>query len=466
MNVTLGPTIARVSGRIPTQAVEAMTLTLRYRPKGYQHTTLFKLHKWDGWKSLLRQDEADYVFPTGLWPRVRQGLAQAAVPVTVDDTRETIQGTPVIQTPSGLTLYDDQQDVLQAALDSDGRGLLNLATNFGKTELMACLSLSYGGPTLVMVAWRKLLTETAGRLRDLLQEPVGELGAGRKPRGSERVIVAMPQTARPGAWLDPIRVLLVDEAHNVSPVSWFPLLGRCPAPVRFGLSGTIREVQPLIIEAFLGPLLIEVEEKALVDLGRSATPRIWMPNVQVPSSVPSMSDYSTLYAQGIVGNVSRNRMIVEACQWTASQRLRTLVLVWAIQHGRTLSAMLTDKGLTTDFVSGQTVDPTYLDRAVERLVSGETQVLVASGIFNQGVNIPELEVLINAAGWRSPLATRQKLGRALRRKPHGANEVLVIDPYDWGNRLLEKHSDDRLRTYQRQGFQVSTGALQALLRTT
>ena len=75
-------------------------------------------------------------------------------------------------------------------------------------------------------------------------------------------------------------MLLVDEVHTVTRATWFPIFAACPAPIRLGVSGTIRESKKkLILEAHFGPILHEVREREMSDAGRSAKPCILMPRV-------------------------------------------------------------------------------------------------------------------------------------------------------------------------------------------
>ena len=72
-----------------------------------------------------------------------------------------------------------------------------------------------------------------------------------------------------------------------------------------------------------------------------------------------------------------------------------------------------------------------------------------STIFDEGVDIPEVNVLIIAAGGKSEVKTIQRIGRGLRKKKVGG--VLVFDFKD-ASKFLDRHSIDRIKVYQKEGF--------------
>jgi superfamily II DNA or RNA helicase len=82
-------------------------------------------------------------------------------------------------------------------------------------------------------------------------------------------------------------------------------------------------------------------------------------------------------------------------------------------------------------------------KAIKDLNEGRLDILIASDIFKEGVDIPTVPTLINAAGQKSKVATIQRIGRALRPKPPH-NKALIIDFID-GNEPLKRHSLQRFK---------------------
>jgi superfamily II DNA or RNA helicase len=505
------PTFAEIQGRVPSQFLQALRETLRYREEGYQHTYLYKTQLRDlkilqngeaaaitaglpvppeltqsieaakrklaavGWQYMIRQLKHTTVIPAGLVHRVLPVAEAAGLKVERTDIHldrlETDHLACVLS--DGTKLYPDQEEALRTVV-KEQRGLLALAVNFGKTELAGAVAATYPGEKFLMLVNRDtLLHQTKDRLEKRLNRRVAWLGGGGFKEALAQakrsaITVAMIQSlykhkGQPELlkFLESVRILVVDEVHTVTPKMWFPILGACRAPMRIGMSGTVKEVHsPLPVEAFFGPVLMEVKETQLVEAGRSAEAIILMPNAG--ALVNDGLDYKVEYEEAIVNNTSRNELLVRAVQWAAHRGLRSLVLFYRLEHGAELQRRLERAGVASVCVHGKSPYQ-EIEEAKAALTARRLQAIVASTIFNTGVDLPAAEVLVNVAAWKSPLATAQKLGRILRRKLEGRNLALVIDPWDYGSRRLKRHSESREKLYDRRGFTVHRGTLEDLL---
>ena len=86
----------------------------------------------------------------------------------------------------------------------------------------------------------------------------------------------------------------------------------------------------------------------------------------------------------------------------------------------------------------------------QKIKDGTIKYFVVSSIYNDSVSLPHVRVLINAAGGKSQISTRQRLGRALT----GDKEMTLIDSLDLGHKTLKKHSIIRLESYRAEGYKV------------
>jgi superfamily II DNA or RNA helicase len=124
-------------------------------------------------------------------------------------------------------------------------------------------------------------------------------------------------------------------------------------------------------------------------------------------------------------------------------------LVRNIEHGLELEKMIEG----SLFVHGSK-DSDFRKDVIDRMESGDLQYVIASNIFNEGISINAIRVLIVASGGKSKIETVQRLGRALR-KDEGKEEAIVYDFYDYGNKYTSRHSEERMRTYKKVGFPVN-----------
>ena len=76
--------------------------------------------------------------------------------------------------------------------------------------------------------------------------------------------------------------------------------------------------------------------------------------------------------------------------------------------------------------------------------------MIASPIFDEGVDLPEINSLIIAPGGKSEWKTIQKIGRGLRKK--ASNKPLIVYDFIDASRFLKKHSRARMKIYEKEGF--------------
>jgi superfamily II DNA or RNA helicase len=88
---------------------------------------------------------------------------------------------------------------------------------------------------------------------------------------------------------------------------------------------------------------------------------------------------------------------------------------------------------------------------VERFDNGDIDVLIASRILDEGIDIKNFKVLIIASAGLSFVKTIQRLGRGLRVTDE-KKSVTVYDFIDNTNPKLLKHSKARAKTYKMFGY--------------
>ena len=84
---------------------------------------------------------------------------------------------------------------------------------------------------------------------------------------------------------------------------------------------------------------------------------------------------------------------------------------------------------------------------------GNIQVLIASKIFDQGIDIPELDALILAGSGKSSGRALQRIGRVIRKSP-GKKKAIVVEFFD-NCKYLRDHSEARIKVYKSEpGFNI------------
>ncbi|GAK31232.1 hypothetical protein WOSG25_080640 [Weissella oryzae SG25] len=109
----------------------------------------------------------------------------------------------------------------------------------------------------------------------------------------------------------------------------------------------------------------------------------------------------------------------------SGEQLHGLIFVSRITEGEALAVELTQRGVASQFVSGQQPLAERLD-AVQALRAGKLKYLITVDIFNEGIDIVEINQIVMMRPTTSKIIFLQQLGRGLR-KNIGKDYVTVID---------------------------------------
>jgi superfamily II DNA or RNA helicase len=143
-------------------------------------------------------------------------------------------------------------------------------------------------------------------------------------------------------------------------------------------------------------------------------------------------------------NAPRNARIVEL----ASQGRGVLVLVGEIEHGKQLAAEIPGSVVVHSKMGAKA-----RREAIAAARSGALRCMIATSLADEGLDVPRLQTLINAAGGRSASKLEQRAGRVMR--PHeGKLRGIVHDFLDRGANLALGQAKARLKTYKKLGYKI------------
>jgi superfamily II DNA or RNA helicase len=66
------------------------------------------------------------------------------------------------------------------------------------------------------------------------------------------------------------------------------------------------------------------------------------------------------------------------------------------------------------FIQGST-DGEVREKARKAMIKGKLKVIISTAVFREGIDIPNLDVVINACGHKSEIMTLQGVGRFSRK---------------------------------------------------
>lgn len=423
---------------------------------------------WDGKTHIFKK--ASSTLPTGLLSKALPMLPGCEIvnPMLQEEydnwQRAKIDAQSV--EVNGITLSADQR---QAVISSVGnmRGILSMATNSGKTPVGAGIIKALRLPTLWLLHRKALLEETSTRLEAYLGMPVGKIGDGVHSSGA-LVDVAIDKSIDPKnnpankKLLEKYQCVIFDEGHHLS-CSTQQRIAKSLIAARFRilLSGSLPKDKVKIFNIMSmsdATVLYTLSNQDMVQTGWSAKPIITIKPIQYPSEVHGVRlynfDYPSAYEYCIEKNELYHHIIADEVKKQVDAGITTLVFVDRIWHGMSLMNKLNDRKVDNLFLNGST--PSFArNEAMAKFRTGQLPCIISTNILDEGVDIPRIGSLILTSGGKSAIRVLQRVGRALRKKAKGELNITSIVDFDHqGNAHLEKHSQERLKIYKKEQFEI------------
>lgn len=353
---------------------------------------------------------------------------------------------------SNLDLREYQNEALQVGLDV-GRGIFDMATNAGKTEIMFSLIEAYGIPrTTIVVPTQDLLIQVLKRARAIWGDRVGAVGAGYNAPGHITVAVGRSYSDKAHLFKKE-QLLMLDECDRFTSPNFYDRIMDSPAYHRFGFSGTPwknDKHRDLMLRAMIGPALKVVTNQELIELGYSSPVQVEIhryANDDIHLRGADAETYAAAYKALIVQHQDRNEKIAELAR--ERDEGVVLIIVRHEEHGLLLQELIPE----SSFVNFRS-SIGERQAVLEEMRKDRPGIYIASTIFDLGIDVANIHTLIMAAGNKNSRATLQRLGRILRKKTKEPYQATLYDFMDLGRPYIYRHSLRRLNDYVREGIPV------------
>jgi superfamily II DNA or RNA helicase len=479
VEIVVNGVYSQVKGLRDSDAIRALDKQLSYYVQGYAFTKAYKTgwwdnkkQKWDRWDGKNHLLTKNHKFLTGLVGRAESVLKNHHIPYKITDQRKDVPFKRKIKTKN-IEDREYQKRVLEATLKHKG-GIVQAATGSGKSVMITELIANTNVKTMVYVIGIDLLYQMKETFEKMLGTKVGIIGDGQadvqkinvctvwtaanalgkkyvpfddedrstkekfNSANKEKIVKAIKSTEM--AIFDECQMLAAKTLQLIN-VSGSSVL------YKYGFSGTpYREDNAdLLLEAVCGKIISEVTASELIKKGFLVKPKIQFVSVPSYGGAPG-NKYPTVYREYIVENDTRNRKIVKIAEKLVEKGRRALILVKNIKHGKTLLSMFPKKTVIY-FVKGN-VKSEERNRIRKEFTEGKIDIIIASVVYDQGVDLPNLDALILAGSGKSAGRTLQRIGRVIRAHP-GKKDAIVIDFIDHAKYLLD-HTTSRIETYKRE----------------
>ncbi|MBD0747523.1 DUF3427 domain-containing protein [Streptomyces sp. CBMA152] len=365
--------------------------------------------------------------------RLDEALGLAGGTTSSGETRISLSGLEVRP-------FAHQRDMLERLtiereVHDRHRNLLVAATGTGKTVMAALdyrdlLRTTGKDLRLLFVAHRKEILKQARRTyREVLDDAsFGELlHNGEQPSEWKHVFASVQSlTEQRLALLNPAHfdVIVIDEFHHATANTYRQVIDHFAPAELLGLTATPERMDGLNVqdEFFDGRIAAEMRLWEALDNDLLCPFHYF--------GIPDGTDLKQLSWQKgsydvaelgdvYTGNHARARLVVKAIQQKIShpESMRALGFCVTKAHARFMAGFFRDAGIKAIALDSDST-PSERDSALAALRNGPLQVIFSVDLFNEGLDIPDVDTLLLLRPTNSATVFLQQLGRGLRRTPN------------------------------------------------
>ncbi|WP_217213960.1 DUF3427 domain-containing protein [Streptomyces sp. AC550_RSS872] len=345
---------------------------------------------------------------------------------------------------SGLEVrpYPHQADMLERLrVEREVRGyqrnLLVAATGTGKTVMAALdyrnLHEEWGGkqhPRLLFVAHRKeILRQSLRMYREVLDDAsFGEpLFSGELPRDWKHVFASVQSlTDQRLDQFEPehFDIIVIDEFHHATASTYRRVINHFKPKQLLGLTATPERAdgQNVQDEFFEGRIAAEMRLWEALDNDLLCPFHYF--GVPDGTDLTRLNWRSGTYDQSQLGDlfsadIARARIVIKQVRDKVSDPMSMRALGFCIsrKHAHFMAKCFRDVGFKAEALDSAS-RPEVRDHVLSQLKAGEIQVIFSVDLFNEGLDIPDVDTLLLLRPTNSATVFLQQLGRGLRRTPH------------------------------------------------
>jgi superfamily II DNA or RNA helicase/HKD family nuclease len=335
------------------------------------------------------------------------------------------------------------EDLEAERLKGFNHNLLVAATGTGKTVIAAldyrrlCEAAGKNLKLLFVAHRQEILQQAMRTYRDVMQDGAfGELYVGKhKPRQWKHIFASVQSLSALGIdKLEPdfFDVVVIDEFHHAMAPTYRRLLDHLQPQQLLGLTATPERGDGVDVA------------KQFFD-GRTASElRLWDAldaDLLVPFHYFGVSDdvdlsqldwkrgnYDTAQLNNLyTGNDARAAKVIRELRdkVTSTEHMRAIGFCVSVQHAHYMADVFNRAGIASVAVDGST-DDTERAAALERLRAREINCVFAVDLFNEGLDLPQVDTILMLRPTQSATIFLQQLGRGLRRA-EGKAVLTVMD---------------------------------------
>lgn len=247
---------------------------------------------------------------------------------------------------------------------------------------------------------------------------------------------------RRGGEVPPVDLILVDECHHAGSMMYQHVLketraGQPGGPFLLGLTATPWRPDETDLSAIFGEPLVCIDMIAGLRMGFLANVdyRIFTDNIRWEALGELHGNwFSPRHINRTLFIHEWDDAVVLALKqaWTEQPNPRAIVFCGTVDHAIFLKNRINAMGfcaaeaIFSQTWAGARLDPVERSRILSDFHDGQIQVICAVDIFNEGIDVPDVNIVVFQRVTHSRRIFVQQLGRGLRLAPH-KDKVIVLD---------------------------------------
>jgi len=401
---------------------------------------------------LFQVKDSGIALPRGYGPDLVKLLRKHGIKYRMYDQRLTLHP---VNFNSRIKLRKYQEPAVEKLI-KQRQGGVSAPCGSGKTMILLEAMARIRQPSLWVCHTYELLNQTRDRAVEAFDMDLDEIGVianGKVTLGS-RLTLALVQTLRDADLSDlsgRFGAIFIDEAHHLGASSFFETVNAFPALYRLWASATPERGDGLtrMVHTAGGPVVCEI---GLEDL-----PVIIPELAVIETEYNGHSENYTELITDLIQNERRNRLIVDTVIKEAPGNY-SLVLSDRIDHLHILADMIREAAptLRVEILTGQMPKKQRV-AIMERARNREIDVLLATQLAREGLDLPHLNRLFLVTPKRAAGATQQEVGRVMR-PCEGKHDAVVFDFVDFNSPILRSQYWRRQDVYRQLGMDIKRKA--------
>lgn len=407
-------------------------------------------------KSLYVPQEQHILVSRGMLDRITEYLKdEGALVNIVDHNAERVYPAPKFEYLEKLR--PTQKEVIDAVVSNDC-GIIDCATAYGKSFIIRQICRIYPSLSIVIATPRISVLK---QLYESISESIGKDQVGMwygAKKIKKRITVVSAKTLRQ---IEPEKtdLLLYDEVHNVGDNVYADEVSFFLKARRFGFTASAEcrsSGDDLVTESLFGRPIYKVSYKDAQEHGLVVPIKVLF--VGVPGHVKEIDH--PVYQQKFYyeQNVARNKRIAQIVNHDKFRNEQILIMVKTLAHAEAIQQELPNYEIVSDTSRDESKTATMRKKETakqaRRFRKGTLKKAISTMVWKEGVDFPDLRVLVRADGGTSEIANIQIPGRTARISGPEKNFAALIDFRDNFCADAKRRSDMRRESYRERGWEI------------